>query len=63
MQKFKSLGFKLSKFANLNNFLNFPQLILLCVYLKFYGKDTGIGLIGAEGAENCQFWPGFEPRT
>ena len=59
MQKFKSLGFKVSKFANLNNFLNFPQLILLCVYLKFYGKDTGIGLIGAENAKKLSILAGI----
>ena len=48
MQKFKIVLYKVYKFADLNNFLNFPQLILLCVYFKFHGKDTGIGLIGAE---------------
>ena len=47
MQKFKIVVHKVSKFADLSNFLNFPQLILLCLYFKFHEKDTAIGLIGA----------------
>ena len=32
----------------MTNFLNFPQLILICVYSKFQEKEASKGLIGEE---------------
>ena len=32
----------------MTNFLNFPQLILFCVYFKFQEKEASKGLIGEE---------------
>ena len=47
----------------MTNFLNFPQLILFCVYFKFQEKEASKGLIGEEwGGKFGGFGQDLNPR-
>ena len=47
----------------MTNFLNFPQLILFCVYFEFQEKEAGKGLIGEEwGGKFGGFGQDSNPR-